>query len=146
MPLPSRWIDALFSKLTLTYGQAFLRQWEGVPIETVKAEWANELGGFEVAPVKIAYALSILNPDKPPNILQFKAFCIKAPSPVVLAIGAPPADPVRVAEVVASIKKTQSQVSKGWTARLKAREEAGEKLNSAQRMMWREAVNEGPMQ
>ena len=140
MSLPSRWIDALFSKLTLVYGQAFLRQWEGIPIEEVKNEWAEELTGFQQSPHSIRHGLENVNPDRPPNVLQFKALCIKAPVQAKPALPGPKADPARVAQAVAKVHQLQTQGPKSWAQRLQERESQGAKLSGAQRTMWREAL------
>ncbi len=142
MSLPSRWTDALFSKLTLIYGHNFLRQWDGIPIETVKAEWAEELTGFQQSPNAIKHGLDNVNPDKPPNVLQFKALCLKAPQYHPKALPAPKADDAVVKAVVSAIKKPQGRDPKHWAHSLKAREEAGDKLTQAQRDMWRAALAE----
>ena len=57
MPLPPAWLDRLFAKLTVAYGAEFLRKWEGVPIEDVKAEWADVLDGFEKIKICTGYRL-----------------------------------------------------------------------------------------
>jgi hypothetical protein len=79
MALPSPWVDKIFEKLSLIFGQAFIRQWEGMDVGIVKADWADELGCFEKSPDSISYGLENVNPDRPPNVLQFKAICVKAP-------------------------------------------------------------------
>ena len=89
MPLPSRWVDAIFAKLTVTYGQEFLRRWEGVDIAQVKADWALELAGYENQPKAIKYALESLPIDKPPTVLQFRELCRRAPVPRPAALPAP---------------------------------------------------------
>ena len=69
MPLPSPWVDRIFDKLTLVYGQAFLRKWDSIDMGAVKADWAHELAGFEHHPKAIAWALQNLVPDRAPNAL-----------------------------------------------------------------------------
>ncbi len=89
MSLPSRWVDALFSKLTVTYGQEFLRKFEGLQMADVKADWAEALTGYQQNPNAIKYALANLPADKPPNILQFSDLCRRSPLPKRLAMEAP---------------------------------------------------------
>lgn len=138
MPLHDSWVDRIFDRLTLAYGQAFIRQWEGMDIAAVKAFWSEELDGLS-APA-IGYALSVLNPDRPPNAPQFKALCLKAPQYKPKALPAPPADPAVVEAVMAGFKRSAAMDAKAWAWRLKEREEAGAMLTIAQREMWRAAL------
>lgn len=101
MPMPRSWVDALIAKLSLRYGAAFLRQYGDADPELVKADWADVLDG--VSGASVSYALRYL-PNTPPNALQFRDVCRRAPAPVVAAIAAPVerAAPERVAAIVAS--------------------------------------------
>lgn len=144
MPLPSRWVDSLFAKLTVTYGQDFLRRWEGVPMDTVKADWAEALGGYEQHPEAIAFALTILDPAKPPTVLQFAELCRRAPVKAPLALEAPAPDPEVAAMALNALKRAGvKQVGdKSWAYRLRDREiqGKGKGLTSFQRHAWREAL------
>ena len=62
MPAPASWIDHLFGRLSVRYGDAFRRQWPDADIDAVKADWANVLDG--VAGDSIGYALRYL-PETP---------------------------------------------------------------------------------
>jgi hypothetical protein len=75
--LPSDWVDLLFGKLALSYGSAWLLQWEGFNMAEVKAEWAKELGGFKDTPSRITVGLQNL-PDKPPSAAHFRRLCSTA--------------------------------------------------------------------
>lgn len=103
-PLPSAWVDRIFAKLMLSYGRVFLAQYEGMDIDMVKADWAHELSGFSDKPEAIKYGLENLPPDRPPNVLQFRAICRKVPAPVYKALPSPKADPERVRKLIAEIK------------------------------------------
>jgi hypothetical protein len=106
MSLPMPWIDKIFEKLTLTYGREFVSRWDncGIPIADVKADWAHELDGFENHAYCIKHALSNLNPDKAPTVLQFKALCQKAPPPIFKSLPQPKPDPNRVKAEIAKLK------------------------------------------
>lgn len=78
MPLPARWVDHLFAKLTVRYGSAFMRQWPGADIEFVKSDWADVLDGTSAE--SIAYALQYLPSERPPNAMQFRDLCRRAPA------------------------------------------------------------------
>jgi hypothetical protein len=87
MPFPANWVDSLFARLSVRYGSAWLRQWEGVDIAAVKADWSEELSGFEKNPEAIRHAIRCLPADRPPTVGQFVALCRTAP------VMAPPALP-----------------------------------------------------
>lgn len=73
--LPDKFIDRIFSKLSLTYGARFMRQYDGLDPDLVKANWAHELAGFAATPLAIKHALDHLPKDDPPNVLQFRDLC-----------------------------------------------------------------------
>ena len=132
MSLPIAWVDRIFSKLTLAYGNQFLARWQGLDLDAVKCDWATELSGFENHPTAIAFALQSLDPDKPPTVLMFRAIARRAPAVELPALPAPKADPQRVADELAKLGHIRDKVSseltgmKDWAHRLKARHEAGD--------------------
>jgi hypothetical protein len=72
-PLPITWVRALFARLSVKYGAAWIAKWKHIPDESlIHAEWAKELSG--VKGEAIAYALKYL-PDDPPNAQQFRRLC-----------------------------------------------------------------------
>lgn len=79
MSLPSDWIEAIFTKLSLIYGQQFLRRWQDMDLNAVKADWAHELHGLEAHPKRVEYALQNLPTDHPPTVLEFRAIAWKMP-------------------------------------------------------------------
>lgn len=102
--LPDGWVDRIFEKLALTYGRAFLNQWEGLPIEDVKADWEHELAGYVDFPEAIKFALRNLPSDRPVNVRQFRDLCRRAPAKSVPQLEAPRADPERVRTELAKIR------------------------------------------
>lgn len=80
MALPRAWIDKIFAKLSLTYGGAFLRQWQDFDIDAVKDDWAETLAGFQPYPEMLAYALENLHSSKPPTVLEFRDIARKMPA------------------------------------------------------------------
>ncbi|HQI75543.1 MAG TPA: shikimate kinase [Candidatus Latescibacteria bacterium] len=58
MSLPLSWIDRIFDKLMLVYGRDFTGRWEGLPLSSVKTDWAHELSGFDKHPEAIKHALN----------------------------------------------------------------------------------------
>lgn len=71
MPLPADWVEKVFSKLQLRYGRDFAMRWEGIDLAVVKADWANELDGFDRHPALLRYAFEHL-PEKPPTVIEFR--------------------------------------------------------------------------
>jgi len=141
MPLPSDWVDALFARLTVAYGDRFLAQWPGQRPEVVKAHWGAELDG--VTSGGIAYALAHLPGDYPVNAMQFARLCrsrpssVKAPAP---ALAGPPVDPQRVARVMAAASRVKPRDPLAWAQQLRQREQRGERLTQTQAAMWRAAL------
>lgn len=82
-------VDVIFAKCALVYGRDFAGKWEGIDLAEVKADWSRELGGWLGRPHAIRYALEHLPPDRPPNVLQFRAMCNSAPPPSVPALPLP---------------------------------------------------------
>lgn len=142
MPLPSRWVDSLFSKLTVTYGAEFLRKYEGVQISDVKADWAEELSGYQQNPDAIKHALENLPLEKPPSVLQFRELCRKAPLPKFKALPAPDIDPAMAQAVKAAVKPIGKATDPlEWAKNLRDREAVSPKsMSMFQRHAWREAL------
>lgn len=133
MSLPTPWIDRIFDKLTLVYGQAFLRRWQDIDLNAVKSDWGHELAGFAQHPRAIAFALENLPPERPPTVLEFKAMARRAPQPEVPRLDAPPADPDRIARELAKLAPVRRALTGapdrlGWAKRIQARHEGGERL------------------
>ncbi len=140
--LPEAWVDRIFDKLSVTYGAAWVRKWEGVDGQQVKADWGHELRGFQQAPHAIKHALEHLPPDEPPTVLQFRAMCLKAPQFVTKQLPPPPADPAMVQRAMGVVKRIASRPARNWAEALRDREKRGDKLTPAQRVMWREALRD----
>lgn len=132
MSLPTPWIDRIFDKLTLTYGQVFLRRWADIDLNAVKSDWAHELAGFAQQPRAIAYALENLPTDKPPTVLEFRAMARRAPVQDVPRLEAPRVDPERVARELAKLAPLRDRVLRpdrlDWAKRIVGRYEGGGKV------------------
>lgn len=148
MSLPTAWVDRIFEKLTLTYGQSFLRRWSDIDLNAVKSDWAHELSGFEAHPKAIAWALQNLPTDSPPTVLQFKFLARRAPPDELPRLEAPKADPERVAEELAKlapvIAKPFSRPNKDWAHVIVAKHESGARVSPAVLRMAREVVGTYP--
>jgi len=144
MSLPLPWVDKIFDKLTLTYGQQFLARWRDIDLNAVKSDWMHELSGFENAPHAIAYGLSNL-PKLPPTVIEFRALCRLAPTTEVKQLEAPRADPARVASELAKLapmlKPTAAPVDRlDWARRILQSVEDGAKRTPTVVKMARDAL------
>lgn len=134
-------IDWIFAKMLIRYGSLWSSKWEAIPEAAVKADWAEQLANMPRE--SILYAIGFLPLEFPPTVTQFREICKRAPdrTPKPRAISAPPADPAKVAALVAKARAMQAaRKPRQWAHELQAREEAGEKLNERQREAWRGAV------
>ena len=102
--LPSNWVDRIFTKLTLIYGRSFISRYEGIDLLAVKADWALELSRFSNSPESIAFALSNLPKDYPPNVLQFKDLCKSSPPKATVIKALPVCDSEKVKALIADLR------------------------------------------
>lgn len=105
MPLPQSWADALIARLALRYGAAFMRQYGDADAALVKADWAEVLDG--VHGDAIAYALQHLPVERPPNALQFRELCLRAPPPAATRLPSPQSDapPAQIRQLAAGMRQ-----------------------------------------
>ncbi|MFM9928190.1 hypothetical protein VLK31_34830 [Variovorax sp. H27-G14] len=130
MSLPAPWVDRIFDKLTLTYGQSFLRRWQDIDMNAVKSDWSHELSGFDRFPKSIAWALQNLPPEKPPTVLEFRNIARRAPEEEIPRIESSIAGKERIAAELAKLapiiaKTAPSGDSLDWARRLIQRHESG---------------------
>lgn len=109
MPLPDSWVEALFARLAVRYGAAWMRQWEGVDIAAVKADWAEQLSGATSGAIK--HALDCLPIDRPPTVGQFLALCRNAPQYAPPALPAPQLSPDRRAELSQKLRDLRNRLT-----------------------------------
>jgi hypothetical protein len=96
-------VERLWDELSLTYGHAFLGNWEGLDARLVKAEWGRKLAGL--TPQQLEYGLGHIPPGRPPrDPLSFRALCLQLPDEADGVLALPPKrgpvhlpDPVREA-------------------------------------------------
>lgn len=142
MPLDSRTVDAIHTRLMVRYGARFAAMYAGVDPQLVKADWAEVLDG--VSPLGVRYALANAPIDHPPNAAQFLALCLQAPRQhdhAQIAETRPPADPQLLSRLRRRVVDMQANASrKQWAYELRERERRGERLSGIQRRAWREAL------
>lgn len=116
MALPDQWVTKIFTRLTVRYGSAFMRQYPAdMQPEILKADWAEVLDG--VGGESISYALRFL-PEAPVNAMQFRAICQRAPKTERLALPEPPADREGIKRIAETISEalTRAAARKGSPA------------------------------
>lgn len=141
MALSSQLVDVIFGRMLARYGQAWLAKWAQVPLNAVRADWAEQLEGFGV--IAVNHGLMNLPEDYVPNAAQFRKLCLGRPEPMPLAIEGPKPDPVRVAELLAQAQaQLAARTAKPlqWAYDLQEREKRSEDLTPAQRQAWRDAL------
>lgn len=114
MSLPEPWIEKIFHRLSVTYGRNWLSMWDGIPIDDVKEDWAEQLAGYQQNPNAITYALENLPHAKPPTVLEFRALCQRGPSkqveqPARIAYTGPVIDADELRERIQSAIKSAKQ-------------------------------------
>lgn len=139
MSLSLKAVDHIFDRLMATYGNDFMRRWEGQDALAIKACWAHELAGYagdRERMLPIAWALENL-PEKPPNVIEFRSLCRRAPPPDMPRLPEPKADPQRLAAELAKLAPLKAAVLRdgppypmGWARRLLERHERGEKVSA----------------
>jgi hypothetical protein len=148
MSLPNQWIDRIFEKLGLVYGQEFLSRWKGLPIADVKADWAHELAGFENHPEAVAWALRNLPPDRPPTVLQFRNLGRSAPAPDRPMLPEPVADAPRaraeLAKLAAYLRTAPKAGPTDWAHKIVAKHRAGGRVTAATLRMARDVASRHP--
>jgi hypothetical protein len=113
--LPDSLLDPLFGKLAIRYGDAWFRKWDGIPMNAVRADWAEVLDGFGAA--SIHYGLTNLPADFPPTAAAFKALCNGGPRRDVLML--PRGEHVNgegAKEAVERMQRTKAEILRGGAA------------------------------
>jgi hypothetical protein len=124
-------VDALFHRLTLRYGRAFLARWEDGSVDEVKADWRRELASYAGRPEAIEYALALMDPDDPPTAARFRELCASAPAPAFRA-RPEPKQAQRAAEVRRKCLRPvvpRAGRERAWAADVVQRADAGERVS-----------------
>jgi hypothetical protein len=152
MSLPAAWVDHIFAKLTLTYGQRFMGLYAGLDIADVKADWGRVLSAFQQNRAALSFGLENLPADQPPTALQFRAICGRRPDAPVQRLPAPECSAEAKSQGVAALRHLMGKLGKrrfgfegdgvAWALRLQQREQGGDNLTPFQRDAWREALRQ----
>lgn len=140
MSMRDEWVQTIFQRLTAIYGVRFLNAYGDMAPELVRASWAEALGGMTSGDV--SHALNHLDPDWPPNALQFRKLAQGRPRSMPKALPAPKANPARVRELVDRMQQAVKGPtdSRAWARALRERNQAD--LTQAQRVAWKTALRE----
>jgi len=141
--LKMSWVDKIFERLTIRYGDRFLNRWKGIKLDEVKFDWANVLDGFQNWPDAIAFALENMDDENPPTATKFRALAMKAPRPENLALPAPSANPERVATELSKLtpmRNVEKVDPKAWAKRIIERANSGCHIHIATLNMARSAL------
>lgn len=148
MSLPAAWVDSLFARLAVTYGQRFMGLYAGLDADAVKAEWGRVLAGFQQNRAALSYGLENLPAENPPNALQFRDICRRRPAAVLPRLAPPVNDPEARSQGIDALRYFAANFGKtardprAWAYRLQDREESGEHLTPFQRDAWRVALGQ----
>lgn len=73
-PLPAAWIDRLFTRLAMMYGNKFADMWRGIDTNAIKAAWAEDLAGY--TPDELKRGLEWCKTQAwPPTLPEFMTAC-----------------------------------------------------------------------
>jgi hypothetical protein len=73
--LPDAWIDRLFLRFSQMYGKLWLDMWEHIPMDGVKATWAEDLAGCSADQIRHALDHCKTHLKFPPTCPEFVALC-----------------------------------------------------------------------
>lgn len=107
------WTQALFRRLGHLYGQRWTSSLPTSEAEMSEmlATWAQGLAGLQAEDLRRGLAELVRREDPwPPSLPELRALCKQAPAPachrVFKALPAPKADPVLVADALATIRRS----------------------------------------
>lgn len=129
MALSLESVDLIWAKLSVAYGHRFLSIWEGMPQETVKVDWAQQLDG--IPNEAILWALQHLPSGRAPDVMDFRKICNQRPDPAQKALphvprAAPVPDSVRAQ--IAKLKAPHEEPERVRWARMFVERFGGEGL------------------
>jgi hypothetical protein len=128
--LPSAWIDRLFQRFALMYGNQWLAKWQGFDIAEVKGAWAADLAFASAEQIRRALDHCKGHNPHPPSCPEFVGLC-KQFAPPRSTLQALPNRvkediPARVAEEIARfMNRGEKRDPKDWAREILARQEAG---------------------
>jgi hypothetical protein len=147
--LPTEWVERIFEVMSGLYGTKFADLWKDSNHDFVMSLWAKKLAGFRSMPGSIKEALDSLDSKPyPPTLPEFLAMCREAAprhqiKPVMIGYQPTAEDQARAQEIIRTAAERirgDDRDHKAWAKKLKARDEAGEKLSLLHVEAYKEAL------
>lgn len=108
--LPSAWIDRIFERLALAYGNKFADMWRDQSLPAVKAMWSRELAQLTADELRVGLeSLRGACPTWPPTLFEFYDLC--RPRPAALA------PEVAFHEAVRGVEERRNGAMGQWSSR-----------------------------
>jgi hypothetical protein len=143
--LPSKFdfVDKVFARMRVRYGADWVRKFECVSHDELKADWGQVLENLPSSAIE--YGLENL-PNRVPIATDFRSLCresLRYDAPQ-LEITNPKIEPERWAEIKKQIQRvlTTPPDPKRPARELKAKEDVGEYLSIHQKRYWREVLKD----
>ncbi len=74
--LPNAWIERLFARLAMTYGNKFADMWAGQDVASVRQMWASEMTGYTADEIRGGLErMRSKHPSWPPSCYEFMDLC-----------------------------------------------------------------------
>jgi hypothetical protein len=73
-PLPLDWVKAIYRKLTMLWGDQFIKKWEAIPFEELMVAWSEELAGYTPEELKTGLA-DCKDRSFPVSLPEFMQLC-----------------------------------------------------------------------
>lgn len=123
MSMPLRYVKEIHSRLSVRYGSLWRAKWDGVPMEAIEADWADQLDGMQ--PESIKKALASLPPDFPPTAPGFRLLgAIRREAEAFKAIDYTP-DPAIAAAALGAMHASDMPAPREWMVKLDRDVQAG---------------------
>ena len=105
----ARAVDRLFERFALRWAKSFLKEYEGLDVDKVKAEWIDELMPFTIE--QVAHAFDALkNQTFAPSLPTFCAYC-KAARPAAATALPNKFTPEQLAENRENIRRIKEKLA-----------------------------------
>lgn len=128
--LPDAWVDRLFQRFSLMYGNSWAQKWGGLPMEQVKGAWAADLAFASAEQIRRALDHCKANNAHPPSSPEFVGLCKQFAPPRATYQALPNRVkediPARIADEIARfLDRGEKRDTKDWAREILARMEAG---------------------
>ena len=109
-------VDRLFQKFAAMYGKHWLDLWAHIPMDAVKAEWAQQLEHIPVPAMRLALNHLEVHNKFPPTLPEFRGLCeqFRPPGKPRLAIADKRRGPMpdSIKQVLAKLRKGDGEATR----------------------------------